>query len=446
MISQGYFENIKTHLSEELLKAKHHIVVAVAWFTDIDLYDILLKKVQNGIIVEVMYYDDETNFQYAVNFTKLEKSGARVFKLGDKNNKIVMHNKFCIIDLTTVINGSYNWTKNAQTNHENITITWEAQDLAAQFIEEFKRLKNKYKKVDIIENEIDISSIIKRLEIIRNLILLKEADDIPLQILPLKKFRLSSDLEDIVQLLLSRNYTKALLLIEGFANHYKQISIYIDPEIAGLKLEAKSLEIQLKAISDEIEEIEKLLNNFSTMHTQQLGDLILKILEIRKAKAISEKELDEANNDYNKYNNEFKDRNNDKIFNLNKEDLILLKKAYRAASFMCHPDVTKDGEEWFKMLNEAYENNDLEKVQDILYKLKTGQPFETNSQKTNDKYLLQKLVMEMNKKIKEMIYAMEKMKTSPEYLAIIEIDNWDDYFEKMRKDLLGKLNDLQYEQ
>jgi len=33
-----------------------------------------------------------------------------------------MHNKFCVIDSKTVVTGSYNWTKKAQSNYENITI------------------------------------------------------------------------------------------------------------------------------------------------------------------------------------------------------------------------------------------------------------------------------------------------------------------------------------
>ena len=275
MTSQGYFENIKTHLDAELRKANHHILVAVAWFTDIDLFSTLLSKVKNGIIVEVMYYDDQTNKQYSVDFTKLEKAGAKIYRLGNENARTIMHNKFCIIDLKTVINGSYNWTKNATTNHENITVSWDAQDLAIQFANEFQRLKEKYYTSEKIEKDIDISKIVKRLEIIKSLISLEESEDIPLQILRLKQSQLNNELVEIVEELQKRNYSTAMKIIAEFVQRYNQVTIFIDPETAGLKLEAKSLEIQLNALSDEYNEIEKLLNNFTLRHTQELGTLII---------------------------------------------------------------------------------------------------------------------------------------------------------------------------
>ena len=43
----------------------------------------------------------------------------------------MMHNKFCVIDRSTVINGSYNWSYKARQNHENITVSTNAEELAA---------------------------------------------------------------------------------------------------------------------------------------------------------------------------------------------------------------------------------------------------------------------------------------------------------------------------
>ena len=51
-----------------------------------------------------------------------------------------MHNKFCVIDLAIVINGSYNWTKKAKFNKENITVD-NSRELAEKFAAEFLVLK-----------------------------------------------------------------------------------------------------------------------------------------------------------------------------------------------------------------------------------------------------------------------------------------------------------------
>ena len=55
-----------------------------------------------------------------------------------------MHHKFCIIDLNTVIQGSYNWSKKAQYNGENIdTVTNPSH--ALQYADRFIKLKQEAK-------------------------------------------------------------------------------------------------------------------------------------------------------------------------------------------------------------------------------------------------------------------------------------------------------------
>lgn len=38
------------------------------------------------------------------------------------SKSVFLHNKFCIIDYSIIINGSYNWTYSAINNEENILI------------------------------------------------------------------------------------------------------------------------------------------------------------------------------------------------------------------------------------------------------------------------------------------------------------------------------------
>jgi hypothetical protein len=59
---------------------------------------------------------------------------------------------------------------------------------------------------------------------------------------------------------------------------------------------------------------------------------------------------------------------------LNKEDKIQLKRLWRKACKLCHPDIVGDdfkeeANKLMKTLNEVYANNDIEAVQKILYKL-----------------------------------------------------------------------------
>ena len=67
--------------------------------------------------------------------TELKKTGTF------ENN--MMHSKFCVLDMKTVIHGSYNWTKGAKYNKEAITIT-NSREVAEQFSAQFIKLKNSF--------------------------------------------------------------------------------------------------------------------------------------------------------------------------------------------------------------------------------------------------------------------------------------------------------------
>ncbi|AFZ25151.1 hypothetical protein Cylst_2980 [Cylindrospermum stagnale PCC 7417] len=136
---EASFEENQTKIVEEISKAKFIIWVAVAWFTDDVLFRKLIEKKKQGINVQVIIIDDDINS--TLNF----EEHFEIYRI-PKTPKFanMMHHKFCVIDLCTVINGSYNWTKKAQFNCENITI-FNSRQLAEEFANEFiclKSLKN----------------------------------------------------------------------------------------------------------------------------------------------------------------------------------------------------------------------------------------------------------------------------------------------------------------
>ena len=71
MITQAYFEDIQHHIKKELNKAKSSIYIAVAWFTDSELFEILCRKAEDGVSVELMLMDDNINRGSGINYSKL---------------------------------------------------------------------------------------------------------------------------------------------------------------------------------------------------------------------------------------------------------------------------------------------------------------------------------------------------------------------------------------
>lgn len=149
-----YFENIRVELFSTLKTAKFDIYVAVAWITDIQLWEILLEKAQDGITTQVVLIDDEINRSSGIDFDKFVEEGVQIFWEDH-------HHKFCIIDRKILVTGSYNWTYKAskRLKRENILIINDEDQLLQGFSTEYRLLlkeasKHKLpKKVEIIETE-----------------------------------------------------------------------------------------------------------------------------------------------------------------------------------------------------------------------------------------------------------------------------------------------------
>ena len=136
---EPHFEDIQKSIIDEIRKAKYMIWIAVAWFTDPVLYDELKKKKNQGVNIRLIISNDSNNKGSGLNYDVFETY--KVDKFGAYATNI-MHNKFCIIDLKTVIHGSYNWTKSANYHDEQIT-TDRGREIAEKFSDRFIELINK---------------------------------------------------------------------------------------------------------------------------------------------------------------------------------------------------------------------------------------------------------------------------------------------------------------
>lgn len=120
-----YFTNIEKALVANLNKAKHELKIAVAWFKNPVLFEIVLYRQLNGVSVHVILTDDDSNFKDSqVSFQKLIDAGGQVSII---RYPPLMHHKFCLIDGSRLFTGSYNWTRNANRNYENMIVSTELE-------------------------------------------------------------------------------------------------------------------------------------------------------------------------------------------------------------------------------------------------------------------------------------------------------------------------------
>ncbi len=300
------------------------------------------------------------------------------------------------------------------------------------------------------EAKSELPKILRRLELIKSLIFLEEEEEISDQVLKLQQFNLTEDIKNIIELLGQKLYSKSATAIEGFISKHHQINIYADPEVEGLKLEVKSLEKILHALSNEKAELEKVIYEFEVRHNHELGDVILKILKFRREQAKGTSKEKEATEDYTNYDQEFQSFKNKDIFQLNEEERKALKSKYRKATKLCHPDVVSEEQkeaanEIFSALSVAYEKNDLKRISEILEQLEKGEIFIAKSDSINKKQILKAELEKLQLRITELKKEIDSIKTSATYKTINEIVDWNKYFETVLQELMDQLKSLQSE-
>lgn len=110
--NEAYFIGIETRLLAALDGDKAMIDVCIAWFTNDKLLQKLVEMQSNGVSVRVIIYRDGVNTKNGVDLSKIPHKEIR----GERGG--IMHEKFCVIDNITTINGSYNWTLNAENKND----------------------------------------------------------------------------------------------------------------------------------------------------------------------------------------------------------------------------------------------------------------------------------------------------------------------------------------
>lgn len=139
--TEVHFQAIESKVLNALNEAKATIDVCMAWFTNGKLRDKLLEKQAEGCVVRVIRFKDGTNKACGVDLQSIDHIELRGHRHG------IMHRKFCVVDNQTVIDGSYNWTNNAETrNDENIDVHKNDLDLASSYTKEFNRVWNREKR------------------------------------------------------------------------------------------------------------------------------------------------------------------------------------------------------------------------------------------------------------------------------------------------------------
>lgn len=234
---------------------------------------------------------------------------------------------------------------------------------------------------------------------------------------------------------------------------YKEdTQIYQDSKdtIDEIKEAIKELEELLKNIDENHENYEEIIRTYNNLKKELNDledDLIKQEIELNKIKDDLEddelfKNYEEAKTFYEEFHHEhenIKEKQSDR-FELKDEDIKELKIMWKKACRLCHPDIVTDelkekANEIMQSLNDAYSRRDINKVKQILLNLENGLVFEVLSDKIDNKEILKSKIEEFRQSIINIQEEIENIKVDDTFKTISNLENWDEYFEKLKNEL-----------
>ena len=351
-----HFQGIKTVLLEEIKQSKNSILIAVAWFTDKDVLANLTEKCRTGVNVSVIISNDSKNFNesYSLDFSDFKQAGGKCYVA----DAAFMHHKFTIIDQRILLSGSANYTHNGfHKNNESIFVIDEAETII-DFTAEFERLEASFR------------------------------DEEGLIVSPVKQF---------------------------------------------LQSQIKIQQSQISWLSSSIAEIEKYIDLYEATYRVRFQGIIGEILWLQKIllahkaniteKIESKQQYQEAQQRWESFNAAISEDTETiaKISNTELQESI--KTLYREGVKLCHPDspLVKDefkekARQVFLKLKEAYDQNNLEALQDILNELKLGVAFGNTDFESVSFDDLEKYLEKLVKQTQELVLALSTLQNDPRFI------------------------------
>ena len=298
---------------------------------------------------------------------------------------------------------------------------------------------------------------VKSLETLQNLMELKNEDTLMAMVNSLKKSDQAKPLSYILNAVENQRYEDANILIDDFIRQSRQVAISYDPNVSALKVELHFQEGELNLLRSERDEAVKMIEHFRSKYHNQLGSLIERVLYLRKEKlriqALShpnmKKAYEAALEEYEEYNALLESSIIGIIYKLKDEEMIELKRLYRKASLICHPDRVADDQKekaqhMFEELHEAYVMNDIRKVRLIAELLEKTGRFDLSFDQYDDAGVLKVQIGRVMLSQEEMKSEIDEVKASATYRTIDNIsEDWKDYFSRIGENYKSQITEME---
>ena len=130
-------DGIAARLVELIQQSEHSIYFLAYSFTSDEISNAILERLRSGVTVSGVLEENQVNSNQGGEYERLRAAGMDIRLDGNPRN---MHHKIIIIDEHITITGSYNFSNNAEKINDENVIIFDDSQIAARFLDEFKRL------------------------------------------------------------------------------------------------------------------------------------------------------------------------------------------------------------------------------------------------------------------------------------------------------------------
>ena len=217
-----------------------------------------------------------------------------------------------------------------------------------------------------------------------------------------------------------------------------------DQEFIELQEEKTGLIEKIKVLGTEQNKIEMTINSFEAQHTKELGDLLLKIFNVKKRIArknaednpisiIAQNNLRQAEEEENEYKNSLSDGYDKTNIPSDDKNVQEVKKVARKLKLLVHPDRVNDqfkdtAEELFIRLMRAEKLHDWDTINQISEHFNNGLRIPLRNEAFSEKEIIITEIKYLRYRAAEIITVINTLRESEVYNTIADIKNWGAYF------------------
>ncbi len=229
-------------------------------------------------------------------------------------------------------------------------------------------------------------------------------------------------------------------------------------EEPGVEDKVRALEEELARREEEEAELQRTIHAFSARYRDELGPLVTKLLRLRKE--LAEQSLyaqrsdtqrraarNRAEAQFERFQSVLGGAAESPPDEISEEEQSHLKATFRRASKQCHPDVVdpsmeEEARSYFNALREAYQQNDVQRVEEIAQTLEDSGFAQRAANETPRASQLEAKAERLRRRIASVEESIEELRTSEAFQAAAHTGDVDAYFEALKQKLRREIRRL----